>query len=125
MLSSIVSGRSRMMVRVAKQGHGTYWVQRGVVERNVAAAVHRRNYALLCVEPLTLHPPVPVTATSVVSGMSEWLRDKVTWLIKRTFQPSIIRKRRKHGFMERQKTVGGRKVLKRRMLKGRARLGGA
>eukprot|EP00550_Attheya_septentrionalis_P006671 CAMPEP_0198293438 /NCGR_PEP_ID=MMETSP1449-20131203/17291_1 /TAXON_ID=420275 /ORGANISM="Attheya septentrionalis, Strain CCMP2084" /LENGTH=119 /DNA_ID=CAMNT_0043993025 /DNA_START=146 /DNA_END=505 /DNA_ORIENTATION=+ len=119
MLSSIVSGRSRMMVRVAKQGHSA-WVQRGgVVERNVAA-VQRRNYAL-CVEPL--HPPV--TVTNVVAGMSEWLQGQVTWLIKRTFQPSIIRKRRKHGFMERQKTVGGRKVLKRRMLKGRARLGGA
>jgi large subunit ribosomal protein L34 len=106
-----------MLARVAKQGHGT-WVQRGVVERNVAAA-QRRHYALY-MEP---HPPV--TATSVVSGMSEWLLGQVTWLIKRTFQPSIIKKRRKHGFMERKKSVGGRKVLKRRMLKGRARLGGA
>lgn len=47
-----------------------------------------------------------------------------TWFIKRTFQPSIIRKRRKTGFLSRQKTVGGRRILKRRMKKGRMRLGG-
>ena len=45
-------------------------------------------------------------------------------MIKRTYQPSIIRKRRKQGFLERQKTVGGQRVLKRRRQKGRARLGG-
>lgn len=45
-------------------------------------------------------------------------------IIKRTFQPSILRKRRKHGFLKRQKSVGGRRVLKRRQHKGRARLGG-
>lgn len=46
------------------------------------------------------------------------------WLIKRTFQPSIIRKKRKMGFLVRQRTVGGRRTLARRRLKGRARLGG-
>jgi len=44
--------------------------------------------------------------------------------LKRTFQPSIIRKRRKTGFLTRQKTVGGRKILNRRKHKGRKRLGG-
>lgn len=46
------------------------------------------------------------------------------WLIKRTFQPSIIRKKRKMGFLVRQRTVGGRRTLARRRAKGRARLGG-
>mmetsp|Transcript_12025 Transcript_12025/g.17098 ORF Transcript_12025/g.17098 Transcript_12025/m.17098 type:complete len:178 (-) Transcript_12025:93-626(-) len=46
------------------------------------------------------------------------------WFIKRTYQPSIIRKRRKTGFLERQRTVGGRRTLKRRIAKGRSRLGG-
>jgi large subunit ribosomal protein L34 len=46
------------------------------------------------------------------------------WLIKRTFQPSIIRKKRKMGFLVRQRTVGGRRTLNRRAAKGRARLGG-
>ena len=44
-------------------------------------------------------------------------------LIKRTFQPSILRKKRKHGFLKRHKSVGGRRVLNRRKHKGRARLG--
>lgn len=46
------------------------------------------------------------------------------WLIKRTFQPSVLRKRRKTGFLSRHKSTGGRKILKRRIEKGRARLGG-
>lgn len=46
------------------------------------------------------------------------------WLIKRTFQPSVLRKRRKTGFLSRHKSTGGRKILKRRIAKGRARLGG-
>ena len=51
------------------------------------------------------------------------LFDLSTWLIKRTFQPSIIRKRRKHGFRRRKESVGGNRVLKRRLAKGRMRLG--
>mmetsp|Transcript_8564 Transcript_8564/g.11810 ORF Transcript_8564/g.11810 Transcript_8564/m.11810 type:complete len:85 (-) Transcript_8564:364-618(-) len=46
------------------------------------------------------------------------------WLIKRTFQPSIIRKRRKTGFLKRKKSPSGRNILRRRFNKGRARLGG-
>ena len=50
--------------------------------------------------------------------------DLAIWLVKRTFQPSIVRKKRKMGFLVRQRTVGGRRVLKRRQAKGRMRLGG-
>ena len=52
------------------------------------------------------------------------LWNEFTMLIKRTFQPSVIRKRRKTGFLKRQKSVGGRRVLARRLKKGRVRLGG-
>jgi large subunit ribosomal protein L34 len=41
---------------------------------------------------------------------------------KRTYQPKIRRRARVHGFRARQATPGGRKVLKARRLKGRARL---
>ena len=51
----------------------------------------------------------------------DWLKEAIH-LIKRTLQPSIIRKKRKQGFLARLATVKGRQILNRRRHKKRMRL---
>ncbi|MBL7021970.1 50S ribosomal protein L34 [Patescibacteria group bacterium] len=41
---------------------------------------------------------------------------------KRTYQPKKRHRLKKHGFMARQATVGGKKTLKRRRAKGRVKV---
>lgn len=80
-------------------------------------------------------PSIPVSTTNSYSSALGWnggsflrsislegIINQAILYIKRTWQPSLVKRKRKHGFLKRQKSVGGRKILKRRMRKNRHRL---
>jgi large subunit ribosomal protein L34 len=66
---------------------------------------------------------VRVNAHNVISGVMSALSEAIL-LIKRTFQPSLLVRKRRCGYLARAATNNGRKVLNRRKHIGRKRLCG-
>ena len=60
-------------------------------------------------------------AESVIGTLLENLQSGIMFM-KRTFQPSLLRRKRKHGFLARQATKKGRQILANRLAKGRSKL---
>lgn len=101
-----------------------------------AASIAARHATLtLAVAPLPLQrvSSAMIAAERAVisnsSGLGDVVRRGLTelfnaglWLIKRTFQPSLIRRKRKHGFLARTADKDGIRVLNRRRAKGRRKL---
>mmetsp|Transcript_4752 Transcript_4752/g.10629 ORF Transcript_4752/g.10629 Transcript_4752/m.10629 type:complete len:154 (-) Transcript_4752:206-667(-) len=103
------------------------------------------NYSPMAMSPTTASPPslpsvwflsrlreAATTSLAKASGgeaavapASSSVLSWAIWLIKRTYQPSILKKKRQCGYMKRKQSVGGRRILKRRRQKGRKRLFGA
>ena len=97
----------------------------GFTLRDIAASVMSLAGVIARPNPLRTKPQGMTLPRETTLNSSSSIVSWAIWLIKRTYQPSLLRKKRQCGYMKRRKSVGGRRILKRRRMKGRKRLFGA
>ena len=73
-------------------------------------------------KPRSRSPGLDASPTSRTFPPSELHKENTEPAMKRTYQPSKIRRARTHGFLVRMKSRGGRAVINARRAKGRKRL---
>ena len=90
------------------------------LQRRNAETLQRRDWA--SPKPRPRLPGLHVRPTSRTFPPQSPTKENTEPAMKRTYQPSKIRRARTHGFLVRMKSRGGRAVINARRAKGRKRL---
>ncbi|KAJ3014636.1 hypothetical protein HKX48_005035 [Thoreauomyces humboldtii] len=86
--------------------------------RSAFSTLLSRGSAVPSPSPFNLMRSSPTVMPSTVSPLFEALRPRFG-TYGNEYRPSNLKRKRRHGFLKRLRTLNGRKMLKRRMLKGR------